>query len=512
MRHFIIFGGSIIFFVFSSLNILCINPQVSDHDLDYFRDNFEMGKNFLDARQYAKAIEYYEKSKEEDSEYGWYSEYMIGKCYQYMNDWPNALKYYHSSFERRPIRLEPLFDIAYYHFSIGELDKAYDYLKICEKIPYPSDDHLDVNDAIYKYKVKEYLSICIPHFHTKTLALNYIDKIVFNSEIESGAKHANLVRSVDYLENINIATFIPIQPLTPLLCDWSSERYKPCNPSIFKVNDGYVVNCRSVNYVQWCPGHLIVDGSGKTKTKNMFIKYDKQFNKVFEKCVNEAPSLAIFNNYTQGLEDLRIFEFNDQIYFTATTCQLHQRNIPKICLGKFECNNLDESVNVDNIQLLHGPNYDRPEKNWMPFVVNGELFAIYSLSPFIIYKPCISTGLCPEFINKDLGFDFTRLSGSASPIPFDDGYLLMVHEGIWNYRRYYLHRFFYFDKNFELKKYSKPFSFKHKGIEMCCGMTLDHEEQNLIMAIGLEDREAYLCLVNVEDIRLLLKDINELKN
>ena len=102
--------------------------------------------------------------------------------------------------------------------------------------------------------------------------------------------------------------------------------------------------------------------------------------------------------------------------------------------------------------------------------------------------------------------DFSLFRGSAGPIPFDDGYLVLVHEIIQNpdSTRYYLHRFFYMDKYFMVKRITKPFTFLHHGVEFCGSMTIDHSGKNLIMALGIEDSKAYLTFTDLNLIRSLL--------
>ena len=95
-------------------------------------------------------------------------------------------------------------------------------------------------------------------------------------------------------------------------------------------------------------------------------------------------------------------------------------------------------------------------------------------------------------------------AGSAGPLPFDDGYLALVHQFSYEEGRYYFHRFIYLDKDFKLTRLSKPFTFLHSGIEYCCGMTFDPSCQNLLMTIGIEDRQAGLVTVNLETVRGLL--------
>jgi hypothetical protein len=83
---------------------------------------------------------------------------------------------------------------------------------------------------------------------------------------------------------------------------------------------------------------------------------------------------------------------------------------------------------------------------------------------------------------------------------------MVVHEVVHmdDHTRRYFHRFVYLTQDFKIEKMSKPFIFKQLGIEFCCGMTLDHTEDELILAVGIEDREAYLCIVDLDTIRSLL--------
>jgi hypothetical protein len=38
-------------------------------------------------------------------------------------------------------------------------------------------------------------------------------------------------------------------------------------------------------------------------------------------------------------------------------------------------------------------------------------------------------------------------------------------------------------------------------------MTMDHAGENLILALGVEDREAYFCTIGVEAIRKMLEPL-----
>ena len=159
---------------------------------------------------------------------------------------------------------------------------------------------------------------------------------------------------------------------------------------------------------------------------------------------------------------------------------------------------------VEKLVPLKGPETSTCEKNWLPFVKDNTLYTIYGYDPFIILKVDRETGNCTTALKEEPKHDFTSFRGSASPMPFDEGYLLLIHEVIFTDQRNYLHRFVYLDKDLHITKVSKPFMFFHKGIEYCCGMTTDHSGKKCILSVGLEDHQAFLALVDLDHIRTLL--------
>jgi hypothetical protein len=169
--------------------------------------------------------------------------------------------------------------------------------------------------------------------------------------------------------------------------------------------------------------------------------------------------------------------------------------------------NTNAPLIIEELVPLDGPEEGRCEKNWLPVVKDGELYAIYSYQPTTVLKIDRMTGKCEVAIQKDSPHDFSKLRGSAAPIPFDNGFLALVHEVAFTDERTYLHRFVFFDKDFNITKASKPFTFLHKGIEYSCGMTTDHDEKQLIISIGLEDRKAFLAFVDLDYIRTLLETL-----
>jgi len=131
---------------------------------------------------------------------------------------------------------------------------------------------------------------------------------------------------------------------------------------------------------------------------------------------------------------------------------------------------------------------------------------VYSYEPLLIYQPDPKTGRCDQVVQQSHHLDFSQFRGSSGPIEVDEGYLILVHEVLQqaDYKRVYFHRFLLCDKEFRVKKVSKPFTFTHFGVEFCCGMTLDHTGQELILSVGIEDREAHLYFTPLKTVYDLL--------
>jgi hypothetical protein len=139
------------------------------------------------------------------------------------------------------------------------------------------------------------------------------------------------------------------------------------------------------------------------------------------------------------------------------------------------------------------------EKNWMP---------ILSCHQNFMYRPGWVIDNYGQFVSKHeptLAVD--QLSGGGQCVPFDGGYIAIVHEARpdpTNGKRYYQHRFVWFDKEYVLRKVSKPFVFFDKQIEFAAGLAHDEHLDRFIVSFGVLDREAWLAAIYAHEVRDLL--------
>ncbi|MGD0665680.1 MAG: CDC27 family protein, partial [Rhabdochlamydiaceae bacterium] len=500
------------------LRTLMIYDQVDDRDRvkeeirlmkeepDNERYMFYIAQSLKSLKQYEEAIRWYKKriNYKGDSEEVWFSKYMLGECYKELGNWETALFWLLEAYQYNPDRTDSLLSIATYYRLHGQNDLSYIFASYGLMIP-STDEQIFFNSPPGEnYRFDEERSIVAYYTRFREEGFQAADKILLTRGVPWNVRHQTYKNIEFYIQPLPNARFMPIEIDFPLIEEGLEERYHPMNPSIIKTNDGYKVICRSVNYTQ--TGAKIYhtnDKNGIFRTKNFLIHYDKNFNVISQNEIVENLARnrvrSWIADHTKGLDDCRIFEFNGRNWFTCTTSDTNPTGNYQISLCRLS---EDKSGDVDQLVPLLGPDPNRCEKNWAPIVIDHELMLIYSYDPFIVYKPNLSTGRCDKVFSYNPSHDLSSLRGSTPPIIFDGGYLILVHEvsHMDDHTRRYYHRFVYLSENFTIQKVSKPFIFKHSGIEFSCGMTLNHAGNELIIGVGIEDNEAYLCRVDIETI------------
>ena len=471
---------------------------------------FYLGQSYKCLQRYDESIQAYQTRIEIGgwNEEVYYSHYMIAECYENQGKWDQALIWYLKAYQYHPSRAEPLYRIANHYRKAGENHLAYLFAKQGSSVPYPKDQVLFISDSVYHYQFDEELSISAFYTPFKEEGFDAANRLILNKKAPNSVKDLAHRNICFYVKNLSPTEIKPIQFDFPLIAEGGRERYYPMNPSIQKNPNGYTVLCRTVNFDQngGANYHSRDPLDSTIRTRNFILEYDKAFNLLSQREITENFSSRTVR--VQGLEDCRLFSFQGAHWFFCTTTGLHPGNVGQN-LCKLEDNPKKPGViEVEKFITLMGPNPNRCEKNWLPLVKDEELLFVYNYAPFSIYKVDPKNGTWKNVIEDELSLDFSRFRGSAAPIPFDDGYLMLVHEVVFKNERDYFHRFVYLDKNLKPTKLSKMFTFQHQGIEYSCGMTIDHTGKKCIIPIGYEDRAAFLVTVDLETIRSMLEPIN----
>ncbi len=475
---------------------------------------FYLAQSYRCVRNYDEAIKWY---KERIKIGGWieeiyYSKFMIGEMYEEMGEWDQALHWYLDAYQTIPERAEPLHKIATHYRKNNQHNLAYLYAKQGSCIPYPREHLLFVSHPVYDYQFDEELAISA--FYTPNRSEGFVasNRLCLSKKVPSHLKETNARNIVYYVAPLKATKVVPLDIKLPKLYEESTETYNPMNPTIQRTDDGYLVICRTVNWAQRNGKEYFSrdPNDADIRARNYLLRYDPWMRLLSQQEIVEDLPRERLPTRIHGLEDNRLIESDQNyVWILSTTFDTHP-GAPGQSLCQIPTKpHASGALYVEKLIPIKGPVPGRCEKNWLPFVHNGELLAIYEYSPLTILKIDRKTGETTTVKNVDTLHDFSKFRGSAAPITFNDGYLLLVHEVVFGneYERTYLHRFVFLDKNFDITKVSKPFVFFHKGIEYSCGMTLDHSQKQCILTVGNEDKEAYFVYVDVDHINSILEPL-----
>lgn len=307
----------------------------------------------------------------------------------------------------------------------------------------------------------------------------------------------------DVLENGGI--------IQPLLIPSSELNSFPSltNPTVYNDNGKIYVNIRNINYTlyhsekkiyehQWGPlVYIHPENDWKLRTSNIFCEMNEDLTIKYFTRIDTSK----FDTYEPmwdfvGLEDGRIVRWNNKLYIIGVRRDTTTNGEGRMELSEIEIHD-QKVIEVSRTRIPSpGDNKSYCEKNWVPVLDKPYHFIKWHNGTEVVYYDVEAKTTTPITIHnwKDLGC--ADLRGGTQVIPFKDGYLSLTHttylfkspagrkDGI------YRHRFVYFDKNLEIIKVSREFSFLGADVEFSIGMTEWNE--NILITFGFQDNAAYI--------------------
>ena len=511
------------------------HPEDEEEKELWPRYHFYLAQSYRSIRDYANSDKWYKQRIKDGDFYEevYFSFYQIAENYASQGNWCKALKWYLKAYNNNPRRAEPLYKIAHYYRNKDSKHQtiACDFARLGIAIPYPKDQMLFIEHKVYDYLLLEELSITgfyVPKYRNEGLAAN--DKLTTMRLVPNYIRNQAEQNKLIYADKLGgnptiIVLDYPCPAIkdkvlgsTDVISGHENDNYKPLNPSIIKTETGYLCIYRTVNYT-----HDVKTGSyqslhsdGGIRTRNLFLSLTNKFDiKTKHEIVNNL-SYTKYRQQVLGLEDCRLFQYNNKNYFTCTTLDTNPTHAPQITLCRLGKKD-NTLIKLDLFTPLIGPDPNRCEKNWIPFADNG-ICVIYGYDPLTIYNVNENTGVLTIKAKYSYTPSFANFRGGAGLLPFDlgknlkvindsgvkvktkaitiPGYLAIIHEVIFyktkindveHTQRHYLHRLLWLDKTYNLQRMSKPFYFSSNETEFCLSMFND-EFGNICFGLGVEDK------------------------
>ncbi len=293
-----------------------------------------------------------------------------------------------------------------------------------------------------------------------------------------------------------------------------------CNPSILNLDNKLYINIRMLNYTlyhsigakgwmkeggkyqsRWGPlTYVHPEDDHRLVTENFLGVWGE--NPKFKKISMKLDTKSIWSFV--GLEDARLVNWKKKIYVTGV-----RRDTTKNGQGRMELSEIvDLSSNpkeVSRVRIEHPTDPTRYcEKNWMP-VKDKPFHYIMDANPTRLVKVNPKTGACKIVHEGDKLEIDGDMRGSSQVMKYKGGFFTVVHDTNWwrfqgrceeNKDAIYSHRLIKWDKDFNIQKISKPFSFMNGQIEFCCGM--DRLGDSFYITFGFEDNSAHMLEVKCD--------------
>jgi hypothetical protein len=200
-----------------------------------------------------------------------------------------------------------------------------------------------------------------------------------------------------------------------------------------------------------------------------------------------------------GLEDGRIVRWDNKLYIVGVRRDTTTNGEGRMELSEIQIQD-QKVIEVSRIRIpAPGDNKSYCEKNWVPISDKPFHFVKWHNGTEVVYYDTDNKTTTPVKVHdwKDLGC--ADLRGGSQIIPYKDYYISLTHttylfkspvdrkDGI------YRHRFVIFNKNFEIIKVSKEFSFLGADVEFAIGMT--EYQDSFLITHGFQDNAAFILKV-----------------
>jgi tetratricopeptide (TPR) repeat protein len=451
-----------------------------------------------------------------------YSLYQIGLLLR-TQDHNSAIIQLLTAWNFRPTRAEPLLELARMHRQLGQYALCELYASTGLALP-PSTDSAFVHPEAHDWALKFELAIAWFHLGRVEEALALNDQLLLDGvprEMVPWVQHnrAWCLRSLGRPDHETLArlpvgsdipalaTLIDDIAYTPLAID-HAPGWSLFNPSV--TNDpegGLVVNIRSSNYVIADDGSYTFQGTeddGIIRTVNLLARLDENLaTSVVGQIPSQPPGPSTRLSRVLGCEDVRLLAIGNSWKALATVRDRNHYERCDIALLSLPSLNAAEET---TLSVIPGPDPARHEKNWMPFVVDGELHIMYLCSPTVVGHLDADSQLVVDSSTTGPP-SATHFRGGSQGVPFDDGYLFLVHEvTFFGTQRVYSHRFIHMtsaitksgDRRWDITSLSCPFYFREMGIEFAAGLAVDGDD--IVASFGVRDAEAWLVRMSADQV------------
>lgn len=441
----------------------------------------------------------------------WDAQVNYAHCLDNLGDEAGFIKEMLVAYNMRPSRAESVYDLAKHYRIKGMNHIAADFAEIGMRIP-RTTDVLFVSDYTYTTGLKEEFSISAfydPARRARGFAV--CNALALDLKGTDGSRELARGNLFHYLLPLSekCSSFRTRQiAFTP------PDGYVAMNPSVARESSGISVAVRCVNYTMDEAGRYLIrgtdgecNGTNPIHTRNYYVQLNNELETTSQDEIlppGDLPPPAF--NLVIGFEDMRLFEWQGGLWCSSTVRELNAQGMCEQVLARIGgyTTEYQREFRLCNWTKMLPRGQRVHEKNWMPQVVDNKLQFMYHLNHTVD-----SYGRTLKVTPLAVAADHMR--GGSQVIPFRTGWLALVHEARvhpGNGKRYYQHRFVWFDTTNVLRRISAPFFFHDKQIEFAAGLAWHPDQHRLLISYGVQDKEAWIATIDSTDVCLFAHGVD----
>jgi hypothetical protein len=500
----------------SERDIRLLNEDIENgKNLD--RSHFYLAQTLKDTGKHELAIETYKKRIELGGwfEEIWYSYYQIGKCFLELKK-PIDMEYWmNKAFNYNKNRSEPLYFLTKYYRETSQHYKAYHYYLIGKDIKFPHNQLLFIEHNIYN-GLFDYEStilscnLCKKRQDVLCELITYINKKIKH---HIGNVWDNLYYYVEtltcdtYRGNYIKYNFPDIDEYKASSCALLAK-LDLTNTAIGDLTNTakYILNVRMVNYSidEKRGSYHMRHPNNKVMTKNAVVYLDAQYNQIGNPYLL-VEDCMFFDKNIEGLEDVRIFYFQNDLYMIASSKNITNNDNIDLVIGKYSITD----KKIHDVSPIKSHNNSRCEKNWI-FIpetaeleyagAKGKINFVYGWYPLEIAS--LEIGDTGYYLTSHTKYNnmpelFSRFRGSSNMVEYNNRYYTVAHFVKYSTPRVYYHSLVIFDKMIKLVEYSAPFYFRQNKIEYCLGFDIKKTNNKIICAFIFSENDSNPGLITI---------------
>jgi hypothetical protein len=472
------------------------------------------------AGRYAHAASLYAKRADAggNEEEVWYARWQYARCLRDLGDEGGFLRQALTAFHQRPQRAEPLYDLARFYRERGMNDASVLFCEAGLALPHPEPGAPFLEEFVYTTGLREEYSITANYARDparKDRGYAACNWLALKRDIPSGSRD---------LARYNLEFYV--QPASAMMPSFAArpigftppDGFRPMNPSVVRWGEQIMLVVRSSNYTVSADGRYEAPDGARHLTRNFLLSLNDKLDVLSSAEILPPADLPkpLFDDGS-AFGDMRLFVWRDALWCIACYRELTPLGCYEQVLARID-GRPPGPCRLTDWRVLRPEMPQQNEKNWMPRVEPGSTEAGGDRLQFIYL--CDPTRIVDDeartIVETTPTIAADDFKGGSQAVPFGDGWLVLIHEVRQKIREFregwrdYRHRFVWFDKNDVLRGVSRPFIFNEPGIEFAAGLAWHPDGKRLLVSYGVRDSEAWIAMVEVEEVRQVLENAERL--